>query len=358
MLFGRSLAISALIVGLAGGGAAGAQEARLLSLSQTQSDRLGVTTAPLREAQRAARAELPARIIASRDGARPVVAPFSGVVDQVFAMPGAEIGAGDPVVSIMSRDYQENLSALEQARAEARLASAETERQRELHREGLISKSDLDTSEARLQTAQAMLAEHERFARHALPDGDGRGGSYTLRAPASGRIASVNVAAGDALDAMSPVANIVLDGSLWAEIQVPGRLAGQISTGDRVQFGPELDGEILSAGAALDEKTRSATAIATVPENSGARIGDILRVRIDGERSDDAVLEAPASSVIPVEGEVVVFVVSSAGFNAVPVEVLGRTSETVTISGGLSAGDHVATRGLTELKAALLAGGE
>lgn len=355
MFLARSLIIAALLAGVAG--AASAQEARLLGLTQTQSERLGVTTVPLRAAERAARAELPARIIASRDGARPVVAPFSGVVDQVFAMPGAAIGAGDPVVSILSRDYQENLSGLEQARAEAQLANAETERQRELHREGLISKSDLDTSEARFQTARAMLAEHERFARNALPGGGG-GGAYTLRAPASGRVANVSVSAGDALDAMSPVASIVLDGSLWAEIQIPGRLLGEISAGDRVQFGPELNGQVLSAGAALDPKTRSATAIATVPENSGARIGDILRVRIDGERADDAVLEAPASSVIPVEDEVVVFVVTSAGFNAVPVEVLGRTSETVTISGDLSAGDEVATRGLTELKAVLLAGGE
>lgn len=358
MAFARKLVVTALLAGAFAVGPAFAQVAGRLSLSETQISRLGVTTAPLREAERAARAELPATIVASRDGARPVVAPYAGVVDQVFAMPGAAIRAGDPVVSITSRDYHENLSGLAQARAEFQLALARTERQRELHREGLISMTQFDEAEAQLTTARAMLAEHERFAHVAVSGGSGRNGSYTLRAPAGGHIASVNVSAGDPLEAMSPIANIVLDQSFWAEIQVPGRLTGQIAAGDRVRYGPELEGEILSAGSAIDPRTRSTTSIATVPENMGARIGDIIRVRIDGAGGNASFLEAPASSVIQVDGENIVFVANGGGFTATPVKVLGRTSESVTMVGNLKAGEKVATRGLTELKAALLAGVE
>ena len=356
MSLGRSLLISAIAVGLSVGSGAAAQSADLLSLTELQKERLGVATALLREAERAARAELPARIVPSRDGSRPVVAPFAGVVEQVFAMPGADIRSGQPIASILSRDYQENLSGLEQARAEAGLAGAETDRQRKLHDGGLISRSELDLSEARRRTAEAVLLEHERISRSALPVEDSRSGAYMLRAPVTGRVSSVSVTAGETLDAMSPVATIALDGSLWAEIQVPARLIGQISAGDVVEFGPDLTGEILSAGNALDPRTRAATAVTTVPESAGVRLGDIVRVRIAGELPEGAVLEAPASSVIPVDGKLIVFIATKTGFKAAAVKILARTSDTVTLVGEIEAGENVATSGLTELKAMLLAG--
>ena len=329
-----------------------------VNVSPEQTKRLGVETAIVRRVEQAAVAELPARVVASRSGANTAVAPFAGAVTRVHVLAGQAVKAGDPIAAVASRDFAENQSGLVEARSQAQIAEAVFARAKTLKEEGLISGASLQDAEAEAKRARAMLAEHERFARSAGEGAANEAGAYIVRAPVAGRVSSVSVRAGDMVEALSPVASIATGDGYWVEIQAPARLAGRIGVGDAVEFGPELRGEILSVGGAIDPMTRSIAVTASAPDAAGLRLGEMIRVRILGTDTAGAQFEAPGDSVIRVDGEDVVFVAVDSGFQLVPVDVLGRTSSRVIVSGKLQAGAQVAASGLTELKAIALTEGE
>jgi membrane fusion protein len=61
---------------------------------------------------------------------------------------------------------------------------------------------------------------------------------YSIVAPASGRIAALQVASGDRVDASRPVLTILPEGvPLVAELAVPSRVVAQLAIGQRVQLG-------------------------------------------------------------------------------------------------------------------------
>ncbi|MEZ5938247.1 MAG: efflux RND transporter periplasmic adaptor subunit [Hyphomonadaceae bacterium] len=328
-----------------------------IGITAEQARRLGIETAALRSVDQVANAELPARVIPSRKGSVTAVAPFGGAVTRVDVLPGQTVKAGDALATVASRDFAENLSGLEQARAEAGVADAALERARELKKEGLVSGSTLQNAEAEARRAHAMLAEHQRFAGAARDAGSTAGG-YIVRAQVSGRVSLVTVKSGDMLEALAPVASIATSDALWVEIQAPARLAGRIAQGDVVEFGPGLSGAVLSVGDAIDPVTRSLVVTAAAPEDAGLRLGDTIRVRLLAGAEGEGQFEAPSSGVIRMDGQDVVFVAVEGGFRVVPVRVAGRTSDRVIVTGDLKTGMQIAVRGLTELKAVALSEGE
>lgn len=330
-----------------------AEEPRLLKISPVQAQRLGIEI--IRPVPRAssAVAELPARIVPSRSGGRPVVAPFAGAVATVNVLPGQSVRQGDPIASIASRDFAESAAAREEALSQLNLAESTLNRARQLKSEGLISGASLQSAEAAAKQARADLSRYQGFSA-----GADQSGAYLVRAPASGRIGQLEIRAGDAVGAMETVASVVSDVDLWAEVQLPARLLGEVKPGDKVEFGPGLTGEVLSVSHAIDPRTRSGMATATTPQNLNARVNESLRVRILTGASSASVLEAPAKSVIAIDGQDTVFLAERDGFRPIGVEVVGRSGDRVSITADLPANSSIASRGLTELKAIVLAGGE
>lgn len=330
---------------------ASAEEPKFLKISPLQAQRLGIEIVRPVPRGNPAVAELPARIVPSRSGGQAAVAAFAGAVTMVNVLPGQDVKRGDPIASISSRDFAENAAALEAARSRLDLAEAALNRSRQLKAEGLISGASLQSMEAEARQARASLAMHQKF-----PAAAGQAGAYVLTAPASGRVGSLDVRAGDMVEAMETVATIVSDSDVWAEIQLPARLLGDVRPGDKVEFGPDLTGEILSVGGSIDPRTRSGVVTSTTPPGLHARINESLRVRILAGGAASGILEAPATSVIAIEGQTTVFVAERDGFRPVAVEVVGRSGDRVSIAAALPDNASIASRGLTELKAIVLAG--
>jgi HlyD family secretion protein len=194
-----------------------------------------------------------------------------GRVARVHVDEGATVAAGDPIVTLETdlTDLQileqngrvasarANLARIEQgprvedtARARADSTNAERERQRlhDLLEKGVIGQQDYDAAATRARIAAETLLEHERgsrpediaAARAALASEEGRLGylkrqrdEAVVRAPASGRIESIDLRPGDIVAPNQSVAKILEPSQLWVRVYVPEPQLGRVHSGQK-----------------------------------------------------------------------------------------------------------------------------
>ncbi len=333
---------------------AAGQSAQHIELTDQQLSRLGITLDTALAAENAILAELPARAVAARSELAVVSAPYEGTVLSVSALPGQSVSRGDTLFVISSRDYVQDRSGLEQARAEYQVAKAARERQERLVTEGIAARSSLDEAVGRERTALAMVSEHERSTPSFVQSGSR--GSYTVKASISGTVSQVNVGVGDNVAAMSAL--LIINGSadLWVNVQVPVRLIGEVAPEDLIIYPSGGVGEILSIQKVIDPRTRAGTLIATVPTSETVIQGQLLTVQVARHTPGDSLVIVPSPAVVKIGGVDRVFRRSDDGFNLIDVNVSGATNGAKILRSTILPGDRVATRGLVELKAIALQG--
>lgn len=270
------------------------------------------------------------------------------------ALPGQSVTRGDTLFEISSRDYIQDRSGLEQARAEYQVAKAARERQERLVTEGIAARSSLGEAVGRERTALAMVDEHERSTPSFVQAG--RRGSYKVKASVSGTISQVNVGVGDNVAAMSAL--LILNGSadLWVDVQVPARLIGELAQEDLIIYPGGGVGEILSIQKIIDPRSRAGSLIATVPTSETVIQGQLFTVQVARHTPSDSLVIVPSSAVVKIGGVDRVFRRSDDGFNLVDVNVSGATNGDKILRSTILPGDKLATRGLVELKAIALQG--
>lgn len=195
-----------------------------------------------------------------------------GRVARVHVDEGATVAAGDPIVTLETDliDFQireqegrvasarANLAKAESgprvediARARAEAANAERERQRldNLLQRGVIGQQQYDDAATRARTAAETLLERERgnrpediaAARAAVASEEGRLAylkrqreEQVVRAPAAGRIESIDLRPGDIVGPNQPVAKILEPSQLWVRVYVPEPQLGRVRAGQKV----------------------------------------------------------------------------------------------------------------------------
>jgi cobalt-zinc-cadmium efflux system membrane fusion protein len=110
------------------------------------------------------------------------------------------------------------------------------------------------------------------------------------------------------------------------------------------------EGRVVAVGAAIDPKTRSLSVRVEAPPRPAFIPGRATRVRIFAA-GRPAGLIVPRSAVTTVRGKSVVFVRTPAGFDIVPVQVVGSAGDQTVVVGALKSGAAVAVSGVSELKA-------
>jgi hypothetical protein len=79
---------------------------------------------------------------------------------------------------------------------------------------------------------------------------------------------------------MSPLASLTTSKTLWVEFQIPARMIGQIAPRDIATLPGEAAATILSVTDVIDPATRSASAIAALPDGFVAFDGQLLRAKL------------------------------------------------------------------------------
>jgi RND family efflux transporter MFP subunit len=239
------------------------------------------------------------------------------------ALAQARARIGLPLEGTDDTVAEEHASIVKQAKAVLEEARKNRERVLNLSREGISSKSELDTVEAAygvainryeasLEEARTLLAvltqrriEFE-IAKQALRD-------TTIVAPFDGSIQQRSATAGEYVQVGSPVATLVQANPLRLRVDVPERQSIFVRTGQTVRVLVEGDtnqytGHIARLSPALDESNRMLVVEADIPTRGSLRPGLFVRAHIVTTDQDPG-LTVPAGALVTFAGLEKVFIV-------------------------------------------------
>jgi RND family efflux transporter MFP subunit len=143
---------------------------------------------------------------------------MSGTIRQVLVDIGARVSAGAALVTL---DTKEIDARIESAEATAQLARQWHDRIASLAADGAATAQELDDAVARLDVAEA-----------GLRDARAQRDYVVLRAPFSGVITARRADPGDLAAPGAPILEMIGEGGLEIEADLPAELAGRLSVGD------------------------------------------------------------------------------------------------------------------------------
>ncbi len=321
---------------------------KTITISADQAKALALRFVPAARADLAPIATLPAMIAPPPNARVAVAAQLPGIVTRVFVVEGAEVRAGQLLATVSSRDIVMLGAELSRARARLDVARANAARLGQLSKEGIIAPARADEANAQLRQAQVDVSEQGRLI--GMANGSS-GGGYTLTAPIAGRISTMSIETGKALDPGAAPFVIDAGGAMQAQAQLPERLIGAVQPGMTVRAG-RITGRVLAVGTAIDPATRSASLTASLPADPSIRSGQSLSLSVMGPAANGAV-RVPGEAIAQMSGVTMVFVRTPKGVIVRPVTLAeggeGADGERVVLS-GLKVGDEIAVSAVSELK--------
>jgi membrane fusion protein, heavy metal efflux system len=332
-----------------------------IALNAEQIKTSGIEMSRAGPAQVTNRIRLPGEIRLDEDHTAHVVPRVAGIVERVDVSIGQTVKQGQLLAVISSPDLADRRSEL--LAAQRRLSAARTtyDRERSLWRERISAEQDYLQAQTQLREAE-IAAQNARQKLAALDATSGASASalnrYELRAPFAGTVVEKHVVAGEAVAADANVFVLSDLSSVWAEMAVPAQRLNDVRVGREATvsasaFDSSATGRIAFVGALLGEATRTAPARVVLPNPGGAwRPGMFVDVAVDAGAQDVAVA-VRADALLEIDGAPSVFVLSSKGFVAQPVQTGRRDAQTVEIVSGLQTGQQYAAANAFVLKAEL-----
>lgn len=321
---------------------------RALTVTPDQIERMEIRIEAVKPTSEQVAALLPGTVVPAQNARIVAPAPFGGTISQVHILPGQQVAKGAKLATISSRELLEAASSLAQAEAELQVADATARRKRMLADKNIQSPTLAEEAEGQVLKVKAVIDQHKRTLSIGGITSLGAG-SYSIHAPASGRVVETRVVPGDKIDAMAPAVTIDTSDELWIEGQLPSQLVARVAIGDRIKVANGPEGKIVAIGGSLDKMTRSAKLIASVPANSGLLPGQMVTLTVVQQAATGA-LSVPSSAVARIKETEGVFVRNDSGFTLVPVTVAGRSPEAATVVGNIAGDARVAASGLPQLE--------
>ncbi|MBT2187884.1 efflux RND transporter periplasmic adaptor subunit [Sphingobium nicotianae] len=326
---------------------------REMSLSAEQAKALSLHFARAEQASLVPIATVPAMVSPPPNARVAVAAQLPGVVMRVFVVEGQDVHAGQMLATVSSRDVVSLAAELARARARLDVARANAARLAQLSKEGIVAPARADEAGALFRQAQIDVSEQARLI--GMANGSS-GTGYSLTAPIGGRISTMSIETGKALDPGAAPFVIDAGGAMQAQGQLPERLIGKVQPGMTVRAAG-ASGKVLAVGSAIDPATRSASLTASLDgggDRDGAvRAGQALSLAIMGPAPQGAV-RVPAAAVAQLPGGAIVFVRSARGVIPRPVTLAAggeRSDGERIILSGLKPGEDVVITSVSELKA-------
>ena len=336
-----------------------AEEEGLIPFLKEQQWQVDFATAEAVPARLFMSVRAPASLMPAPGGDARLAAQTEGIIlggDEGFPQIGDRVERGQVLARITpnlggDQDYAGLIADREAAAVAVRAAQSEFDRVSSLASEGAVAQRRVDEASATLQTARARMRAAN--ARLNTVQG-GNSGGVAVRAPISGEIAQVSVGVGSYSEAGAPLFRIV-DASRMrlvaevAEVDTPlsqpqGAWFTLLGSDDAVDIS-DHNSRLIAAGAAVDPLRRTTPVIFEFDNDAGFSAGTLVTARVRlGDVFEGPVI--PAEAIVDEMGISVVFVMSDGeNWRRQPVQIAVRDGGLVGISGGLDAGDRVATRG-------------
>lgn len=224
-----------------------------------------------------------------------------GLVSRVYVDAGDWVKAGQTLVSIersvQNQQLEAQLSQIDIARADLKLAQNELERAEQLIDRGFISKADVDRRVATRDSARARVRAAQALANELRA----RAARLDIRAPSSGYILERNVEKGQTVSQgntnlfrMAQNGQLELR-ALLSEVDLAAIKVGEAATIVPVGSEQEFEGNIWAISPTINPQTRQGMARIAVPFNSSLRPGGFASVTIKAGTQNAPIL--PTSAV-------------------------------------------------------------
>ena len=267
------------------------------------------------------------------------VAPeVAGLVSEIMIKSGAEVKAGDILLTMRADDIAAQLQSLQ---ASARLAELNFKRSAEQLAAKAISQAQHDVDDANLKGARAAVAQQQAQL-----------AKKTLRAPFDGRLGITKVNAGQVLNPGEVVVTLQQLDPIYINFTAPQRSLGQLKTGQIVNVtidafpGKVFKGTISTINPKIDVATRNVQIEAVLRNTGGAlRPGMFGNVSVDtGAKQRYLTLPQTAVTYNPY-GETLFVVKPGEPKDGKPV----LNAQQVFVTSGPTRGDQIAIiKGLAE----------
>jgi RND family efflux transporter MFP subunit len=278
-----------------------------------------------------------------------------GIITKILVRSGDRVHAGTALMQIDPAKQEAVVSstAAQRAAQEAtvRFAQQEYERQKRLFDAGLVSKQELDSAAAALDTAKASLRALEAQEN----EGKVQLQYYRVSAPTEGVIGDIPVRVGDRVTTATLLTTIDESSGLEVYIYVPIERAASLRPGLRVRLvddkGNSLaDTTINFVSPQVDNKTQTVLAKAPV-SGHGFRTDEFVRARIVW--STEPAYTVPVLAVSRVNGQYFAYVAEKGDKGLVarqrPIKVGELVGNDYVVQDGLKSGERVVVSGVQRL---------
>ena len=173
----------------------------------------------------------------------------AGTVSALHFESGADVNKGDLLLELESADDVAHLAAL---KATAALAQITYDRDRNLVKSNAVSQQTVDTDEANLKNAQALVAQQQALVNYKF-----------IRAPFAGRLGIRQVDLGQYLAAGTTIVTLQQLDPIYVDFFLPQQALAQIKIGQaataKVDTFPNksFDGKVLAINSLVDAATRN-----------------------------------------------------------------------------------------------------
>jgi len=280
-----------------------------------------------------------------------VSADLPGTVAKINFDSGKAVREGDILVELDTRQERAQLAALE---AQRDLAKINYGRNEQLVKEGVISKSEYDTTSAQQKQTEANVGEIRATIERKI-----------IRAPFTGVLGIRKINLGQYLSAGSAIVQLQSLNPIYVDFGLPQQALTQVHVGRSLRVtsedlpGKAFTGRVTALDSVVDQTTRNVQVQATLPNPEGKlHPGMFVQVAVvQGE--DRSVISLPASAISYAPYGDSVFIITDLqdkqgktyrGVKQQFVKLEGSRGDQVAVISGLNPGDEVVTSGVFKLR--------
>ena len=312
-----------------------------------------------------------------------------GVIEKIGVSLGSRVTEGQALLTYdnielgqLVGEFLSERAALRQAETDREVKRTSLDRAESLIKIEAIAQRELDVRRAEFRNAEAAVGSaqaqvsrvEEQLHRFGLTDADvnalapdakeapHRATSHsTLRAPLSGVVTKLVVAAGEVVEPEKELFTLADISTVWVLADVYEKDLSKItragSVSIKVDAYPDrtFSGRITHVSDLIDPTTRTAKVRCVVENRDGALKLDMFAKVVLGTSEERQALTVPSDAIQQVDNQPVVFTRQSATrFERRNVQVGRRSGDLVEILGGVQQGQMVVGKGSFYLKTALL----
>lgn len=313
----------------------------------------------------------PGKVEANPNRLSHVIAPLAGRVIQVLVHIGDAVKQGDPVLIMECPDldtaianHAQAAASVTQAKIALAKAKSDYERTKTLFDKGAVAEKELIAAQSVVAQSEPAITQAEALTSQALrrlqilgvqPGAVGQ--KLTVRAPISGKVLEIGVAASEYKNDTSASLVTIADlSSVWVSSDVQESYIRLVRKGEQVEIAlsaypnEKFSGRVLQIADVEDPTTRTIKVRSELPNPNGRLRPEMFaQIRLIGESKQMPVI--PMGAILQADGKSVVYRELSPGvFQLVNVTTGGKAGDKIAIASGLKAGDRVVTDGVMLLR--------